>query len=144
MSPSRFGVIACLRQPYAAVTQSIRKQSKRDGANEDELLQQEWRELCYPAAMRWITVAKEPDWVVVHGMVSIGKPGQRIDHAWCERDGVVVDLTMPAGSRRIARERYYQSLQPQSMTVYSFKDAVVLSAKTGHQGPWDESEQVHE
>jgi hypothetical protein len=55
--------------------------------------------------MRWITVAKEFDWAVVHGTVWSEKVGGRIDHAWCERGEMVVDLAMPVGARVTERER---------------------------------------
>lgn len=113
--------------------------------NPDELLQQEWSGLCYSAAMRWITVADEHDWLVVHGSVLSGKLNRRIEHAWCERDDVVVDLTMPVGSRRIPQARYYETLKPESLTVYPSNHALILSIRTGHQGPWSQSErQSHE
>jgi hypothetical protein len=108
----------------------------------EELLQQKWEGLCYTAAMRWITVAEELDWVVVHGTVLSEKVGKRIEHAWCERGENVVDLTMPVGSRIIERERYYRVVQPEIVRVYSSDDALLLSVKNGHQGPWDESEQL--
>lgn len=108
-----------------------------DNESEEELLQQEWGGLCYSAAMRWITVAREQDWVVVHGTVFSQKLGKRIDHAWCERGDVVVDLTFPVGSRIIQRERYYQTVVPQTMAAYSSEDALILSIRNGHQGPWD-------
>ena len=112
--------------------------------SEEELLQQEWGGLCYSAAMRWITVAKDFDWVVVHGTVLSEKVGKRIEHAWCERDNSVVDLTLPVGSRLVEREEYYRVTQPEVSKVYSSEDALLLSVKNGHQGPWDESEQLEE
>lgn len=109
---------------------------------EETLLQQEWSGLCYESAIRWITVAKDSDWVVVHGSVWSDSLGKRIDHAWCERNNVVVDLAMPVGSRIVERERYYQSAQPDISKVYSAEDALLLSVKNGHHGPWGESEQL--
>ena len=106
----------------------------------EELLQQQWGGLCYKAALRWVTVAKEPDWVVVHGTVFSQKLGKRIDHAWCERGDVVVDLTFPVDSRIVEREQYYHTVKPEAMTVYSAFEAFKRSMATGHDGPWGKSE----
>ena len=109
---------------------------------EEELLQQEWAGMCYSAAMRWITAAKDLDWQVVHGTVMSEEVGKRIEHAWCERGDMVIDLAMPVGARIIERERYYRVITPEVSKVYSSEDALLLSVKNGHQGPWDESEQL--
>jgi hypothetical protein len=108
----------------------------------EELLEGEWGGLCYTAAIRWITVADERDWVVVHGTVLSEEAGKRIDHAWCQRGEFVVDLAMPVGSRIIDRTRYYRVAQSEVSKTYSSDDALQLSVKNGHDGPWDESEQL--
>jgi hypothetical protein len=112
--------------------------------SEEELLQQDWGGLCHTAALRWVTVAKAVDRVVVHGTVWSEKVRRRIDHAWCERGEVVVDLAMPVGSRVIERQRYYRAVQPEIGKVYSSDDALMLFIRNGHQAPWDESEQLRE
>lgn len=104
----------------------------------DNLLEQDWTGDCYGAAMAWITAAEEDDWIVVHGTVLSERAGKRIEHAWCERDRFVVDLAMPIGSRLIEREQYYRVLQPQVKNRYSSGDAVILSLKNRHHGPWGE------
>ena len=110
----------------------------------EELLQQDWTGKCYQAAMNWITACDEMDWVVVHGTVLNDKVGHRIDHAWCERNGIVVDLARPIGARVVEREQYYRVLKPEVSKKYLSNDALMLSCKNGHQGPWDESENLHE
>jgi hypothetical protein len=110
--------------------------------SEEELLKQEWGGRCYTAAMRWITVARDHDWIVVHGTVLSEQVGRRIDHAWCERGEVVVDLAMPVGSRIVQRQRYYRAVQPEIRKQYSSDDALILSVKDGHHGPWVQSEQL--
>ena len=70
------------------------------------------------------------------------KVGKRIDHAWCERGDMVVDFAMPVGSRIIEREQYYRAIEPEVSKVYSSEDTLLLSVRNGHQGPWDESEQL--
>lgn len=109
-------------------------------ADTDDLLEQDWTGDCYGATMAWITAAEEDDWFVVHGTVLSERVGKRIEHAWCERNRFVVDLAMPVGSRIIGREQYYRVLQPQVKNRYSSDDAVVLSLKNRHHGPWGESE----
>jgi hypothetical protein len=104
----------------------------------DDLLEQDWTGDCYGAAMAWMNAAEEDDWIVVHGTVLSGKVGKRIEHAWCERDRFVVDLAMPVGSRIIEREQYYRVLQPQEKNRYSSEEALALSLKNRHHGPWGE------
>ena len=91
-----------------------------------------------------VTVAKDFDWHVVHGTVLSEKVGKRIDHAWCERGKIVVDLAQPVGLRVIERERYYLVVNPEVSKKYSSEDALMMSVKNGHHGPWDESEQLRE
>jgi hypothetical protein len=106
----------------------------------DALLLRDWTGLCYTAAMRWITVSKEPGWVVVHGTILSVEDDKRIAHAWCERGEVVVDLARPIAARIIERERYYRLAQPKDRKLYSAEDALVLSVRNRLPGPWDESE----
>jgi hypothetical protein len=106
----------------------------------DELLQQDWTGDCYGAAINWIRVVKERDWVVVHGTVLSLKAGKRINHAWCERGEMVVDLAMPTGVKVVKGRRYYRVLKPKVSNTYSSEDALILSLKHRHYGPWHESE----
>jgi hypothetical protein len=117
-----------------------------EAADEDEtdILERDWTGLCYTAALQWITATEDRDWVVVHGTVLSERGGKRIGHAWCERGEWVVDLAMPVGTRTIERNRYYRVVKPEVSKVYSSEDALILSIKTGHQGPWDDSEQLKE
>lgn len=108
----------------------------------EDLLQQDWTGDCYGAAINWITAAEETDWTVVHGTVLSERLKKRIDHAWCERGETVVDLAMPVGMRLIMRDQYYRVLKPEVSKIYSSDDALVLSLRNGHNGPWDESEQL--
>lgn len=105
-----------------------------------EVLQQDWDGICYSAAMRWMTATKVAGWKVVHGTVFSGELEKRIEHAWCERGDVIVDLAMPAEVRVIDRHTYYRTIQPEVISVYSAEDALVLSIRNGHHGPWDTSE----
>ena len=83
------------------------------------VLQQEWDGLCYSAVMRWITAAKDSGWQVVHGTVFSGELEKRIEHAWCERGDLIVDLAMPVEGRVIDRETYYRTIEPKTSNVYS-------------------------
>lgn len=107
-----------------------------------ELLQQDWDGLCYSAAMRWITATKDSGWQVVHGTVFSGELEKRIEHAWCELGDIIVDLAMPPQVRVIDRYSYYRTIQPEVSKMYSSTDALMLSLRNRHQGPWDESEQL--
>ncbi len=108
--------------------------------SEQELLRGEWRRLCYTAAKRWAKDAKKPDWQLVHGTVFSGAMERRIEHAWCERHDMVVDLTMPVGSRVFSRATFYDTIQPNVTNSYSPDDALFLSIRTRHDGPWSEAE----
>lgn len=107
---------------------------------ERKLLEGDWSGLCYTAAKRWAKDAREPGCRLVHGTVFSGAMGKRIEHAWCERRGTVIDLTMPVGSRVISRATFYKTIQPEVANNYSSDDALFLSIRTRHDGPWDESE----
>lgn len=113
-----------------------------DAVEEEETLERDWTGLCYTAALRWAREAEDRDWLVVHGSVLSEKVGKRIEHAWCERGRVVVDLAMPVGARIIERERYYRVVQPMVRKVYSADDAMLLAIKNRHDGPWNQSEQL--
>jgi hypothetical protein len=118
-----------------------------DEAGEEEagdILERDWTGLCYTAALRWAGAAEGRDWVVVHGTVLSGAAGKRINHAWCERGEMVVDLARPVGARIVERELYYRLAQPQVSKVYSTEDAVLLATRNRHDGPWDESEKRKE
>jgi hypothetical protein len=104
------------------------------------MLERDWEGLCYTAALRW--VGENKDWIVVHGTVLSAKAGKRIEHAWCERGEMVVDLAMPVGVRIVEREKYYRVIEPEVSRRYSSEDAMLLSDKTGHDGPWAESKQL--
>ena len=107
-----------------------------------DLLERDWTGLCYTAALRWLR--ENEDWILIHGTVLSEKVGKRIEHAWCERDEVIVDLAMPIGARIIEREKYYRAVQPKINKVYSSDDALLVSIKTKHDGPWDDDEQMKE
>ena len=109
---------------------------------EGEILEQDWEGLCYTGAFRWATESNERDWVLVHGTVLSGRVGKRIEHAWCERGESVVDLAMPVGLRIVERELYYRAIKPEVSKRYSSDDALFLAIKNGHDGPWNESEQL--
>jgi hypothetical protein len=110
--------------------------------SEEDILERDWTGLCYTAALRWASAADRRDWVVIHGSVLSEKAGKRIEHSWCECGAIVVDLAMPVGSRIIEREQFYRVVKPEVSKVYSSDDALLLSIKNGHDGPWDESEQL--
>ena len=108
----------------------------------DDLLERDWTGLCYTAALRWVSEADDPDWMVIHGTILSERAGKRIEHAWCERGVFVVDLALPVGARVVEREVYYRVLKPEVRKIYSAEDALLLVIKNRHDGPWDESEQL--
>jgi len=59
---------------------------------------------------------------------------------WCERNGVVVDLTMPFGSKVSSETSYYTTFEPAVSFRYSHDEALFLSIKTRNHGPWTEVE----
>ena len=111
---------------------------------DEDILERDWTGLCYTAALRWVREAEERDWSVVHGTVLCGTTGKRVNHAWCERGAIVVDLARPLGARVVERGLYYRLAQPEVSKVYSSDDAVLLAIKNRHDGPWEEWEQLKE
>jgi hypothetical protein len=55
---------------------------------------------------------------------------------------MVVDLALPVGSRIVKREQYYRVVKPEVSKVYSSDDALLLSIKNGHHGPWTDTQQL--
>jgi hypothetical protein len=108
----------------------------------DDILERDWTGLCYTAALRWAREAEDRDWLVVHGTVLSERAGKRIEHAWCERGDVVVDLALPVGTRVVGREKYYRVLQPEVRKAYPCEDAMILAIKNRHHGPWNDTEQL--
>jgi hypothetical protein len=111
---------------------------------EEAALAYDWRGLCYTAALKWIKVTSDRSWSLVHGTVFSGELGKRSEHAWCERGDKVIDLAMPVGHRIIDRDTYYRVIEPEVKKVYSSDDAIFLVVKNGHDGPWEEWEQLRE
>ncbi len=107
---------------------------------EQKLLDGNWSGLCYTAALRWISDAKMHDWQLVHSTVYSGALEKRIEHAWCERNGVVVDLTMPAGSKVFSEASFYTTVDPAVSFRYSHDEALFISIKTRNDGPWTDVE----
>jgi hypothetical protein len=115
-----------------------------DGDDDEDILQRDWTGLCYTAAYKWVRILDNRDWKLVHGSVLSVSDGRRVNHAWCERDDVVLDLARPVGARIVERKLYYRLVQPEISKVYSSEDAVLLAIKNRHDGPWEEWEQLKE
>jgi hypothetical protein len=108
----------------------------------DEMLLQQWSGLCYTAAKRWVCPVKNADWGLVHGTVLSERVGKRVNHAWCERDDQIVDLTLPVGMRIVEREEYYRITHLEVSKRCSSEETLLLSIKNRHNGPWGASEQL--
>lgn len=110
-----------------------------DDEEQPDILEQDWTGLCYTAALTWAKEAEE-DWLVVHGTVWSDTADKRIEHAWCEREVFVVDLTLPIGRRVVAKKTYYGAGKPEVRKIYSLQEARDLSLKYRHDGPWGDKE----
>ncbi len=86
--------------------------------------------------LAWVREA-EDNWNVVHGTVWSEELGKRIEHAWCEREGFVVEMTVPEAHRIIAKETYYRTTKLEVRKIYSGEEARDLALKDRHDGPWD-------
>jgi hypothetical protein len=109
----------------------------------EELPRQDFAGDCYRAAVKWASASKRQGWTVVHGTVRNLEVG-RLNHAWCERDGNVIDLATPVGMREFKRDEYYRILEPEVSKRYPAEHARLLFIRNRHYGPWDESEQLPE
>jgi hypothetical protein len=110
------------------------------GDEEDEeksldINERDWTGLCYTAVLAWVREA-EGDWLVVHGTVWSEELGKRIEHAWCEREGFVVEMTLPEAHRMIAKETYYRTTKAEVRRSYSGEEARDLALRNKHDGPW--------
>lgn len=101
-----------------------------------DIMVKDWTGQCYTAALSWATEAEE-EWLVVHGTIWSDSAGKRIEHAWCESQGFVVDLAMLVGSRVVPKETYYRSGKPEVRKTYLADEAQELALKHRHDGPWD-------
>jgi hypothetical protein len=101
--------------------------------------ERDWTGLCYTAVLAWVREAEE-DWNVVHGTVWSEELGKRIEHAWCEREHFVVEMTLPEAHRIIAKETYYRTTKPEVRKIYSGEEARELALKHKHDGPWDDED----
>jgi len=111
-----------------------------DDEDEEEFLdinERDWTGLCYTAVLAWVREA-EDDWNVVHGTVWSEELERRIDHAWCEREDFVVEMTLPQANRIIDKETYYRTTKPEVRKIYSGEEARDLSLRHKHNGPWKE------
>jgi hypothetical protein len=110
-----------------------------DEEDDEEFLdinERDWTGLCYTAVLAWAREAEE-DWLVVHGTVWSEELGKRIDHAWCERKGFVVEMTLPVAHRIIAKDTYYRTTKAEVRRSYSREEARDLALRYKHDGPWD-------
>jgi hypothetical protein len=89
---------------------------EEDGALLD-INERDWTGRCYTAVLAWAREAEE-DWLVIHGTVWSEELGERIDHAWCEREGFVVEMTLPEAHRIIAKETYYRTAKAEVRRSY--------------------------
>jgi hypothetical protein len=113
------------------------------GEEAEDILERDWTGLCYTATLKWAGILEHRDWSLVHGSVLSVSDGKRINHAWCEKGEIVLDLARPVGARIVQRELYYRLAQPEVSKVYSSDNAVLLAIKNRHDGPWDEAEQLN-
>lgn len=107
-----------------------------------DINERDWTGLCYTAVLAWVREAEE-DWHVVHGTVWSEELGKRIEHAWCEREGYVIEMTLPMEHRVIARKTYYRTTKAEVRRSYSGEEARLLALRHRHDGPWDEDEQTN-
>jgi len=108
-----------------------------------DINQRDWSGLCYTAVLAWVREAEE-GWLVVHGTVWSEELGKRIQHAWCEREGFVLDMTLPVEHRTIAKEAYYRTAKVKVRKTYSAEEARDLASRHKHDGPWNEEEESSE
>jgi len=113
-----------------------------DEEDDEEFLnihERDWTGLCYTAVLAWVREAEE-DWNVVHGTVWSEELGKRIDHVWCEREGFVVEISLPEAHRMIARETFYRTTNAEVRRSYSGAEARDLALRHKHDGPWEDEE----
>lgn len=106
--------------------------------NLNEFLTRDWNGQSHAAALRWVEIAQDFAWSVIHGSI-LNSDGQRVDRAWCACGGIIVDLLLPVGERILERVRYDQSYQPIVTRAYQSDGALYLAFKFKHPGPWPSS-----
>jgi hypothetical protein len=126
-----------------ADAESLEMMLEACGMGEDEddeeflpINERNWTGLCYTAVLAWVREAEE-DWHVVHGTIWSEELGKRIEHAWCEREGFVIEMTLPEAHRIIARETFYRTTKAEVHGTYLAEEARDLALKHRHDGPWE-------
>ena len=89
---------------------------------------------CFRISAKW---AVDNDAEVVHGIVTNSATGKTFSHAWCEKNGLVIDLTIGIDlTNNISTEYYYQSTQAKVEARYSSDKTLIQMLKNKHWGPW--------
>jgi len=106
------------------------KEMKRDGD-------------CYKVAYQEVyRRSHEPNIYLVHGTVmGQGKvAGIRYSHAWVEKDGDVIDKTIPLFANGIAKEVYYHlgRVDEDILFKYTPKEMYEKAFEFKHYGPWED------
>ena len=87
---------------------------------------------CYELAGK--AMLKREGWKLAHGTVR-GREGERIGHAWLERDDMVYDAVL---DREIDELSYLARFHAERQAIYSQEEAAVTMLQHKHWGPWHE------
>ncbi len=86
---------------------------------------------CFKEALWW---AARNNAELVHGMVTNGE-GKRFPHAWSEKGGQVIDITI--GGKPMDQAQWYALLQAEVTARYpDAHEAMALGVRQRHWGPW--------
>lgn len=103
--------------------------------------------LCYKEAAR---LAIEIDGTLVHGIVTRLDPvymngtyelvPKEMQHAWVEKDGKVMDVTINIGvDNPWDKHRYYKAMKAKPLATYSTTHEIVANLMRHNRwGPWDD------
>lgn len=87
---------------------------------------------CFRMAARW---AMLNDADLVHGLVTNGE-GRTFDHAWCEKDGNVIDLTTLGENKPMEKQKWYSIVNAVPKERYKHNEIARLMIKNKNWGPW--------
>jgi hypothetical protein len=93
---------------------------------------------CYEAAFKFVSAHGQdaPDrYVLVHGNVAKLEQDEAVNHAWVE-EGDIVHEVSKGRHRKFSKRSYYERYDVKNTRRYSFEEALIVSVKSGHYGPW--------
>jgi len=93
---------------------------------------------CYVKALHYMQ--SDPSATLVHGLVDGQGPleGITYNHAWCEKGGKIIDMTLPKSIQKsIPVELYYKIGNIKTTYKYTYEEMLEKMEEFETYGPWE-------